>query len=196
MKKYKDKETLEKYYDLLGSTRLVARTLDVSSSTIIRYMREHHIPRSHKLYLYKNNSWKGRRCELYVKDFPFFKNHFKDVGEVDDKAAFDGYWFENKVNIKSTHSKGRKSFRIKRKKRHNVFYYICCVYDDDIDPLIPIEIYVIPAKFAPHSTITISLNPNSKYERFRLKSGIDFDPIQVDQYNKWFKDKYLFQIAV
>src|SRR3989344_9626566 len=188
-----DEQTLRKLHFELGTTHKMAERLKVSNVTVIRYMRTYHIPRTTKLHLYLNNSGVGRLCELYVADFPYFRKYFTDFGEIDDKNKFDGLWYENKVNIKSTHSKGRKSFRVK-KKRHDVLYYICCVYDDDIDPLIPIAIYVIPARVYPRTTITISLSPNSKYESFRLKPRIDFDVEEAERYNKEFKEKYSYPV--
>ena len=188
-----DEQMLRKLHFELGTTHKMAEKLGMSNVTVIKYMRLYHIPRIPLLYLYNNNSGWGRLAELFIMDFPYFKKHFKDFGEIDDKNKFDGLWYENKVNIKSTHSKGRKSFRVK-KKRHDVLYYICCVYDDDIDPLIPIAIYVIPARVCPRTTITISLSPNSKYESFRLKPRIDFDVEEAERYNKEFTEKYSYPV--
>lgn len=189
METYKDEIILQRYYALLGSTRKVASHFGVSNGTIVYWLRKYHIPRIPKLYLYDNSSGRGRLCELYIADHPYFKKHFKDFGIVDDKGKFDGTWHWDKVNIKSTHSKKRHSFRVK-KKRHDVMFYICAIYDDDIDPLIPVAIYLIPSKVCPRTTITISLSKDSKYAKFRLKEGIDFSVEDVMEYNKKFRSKY------
>lgn len=183
---------LKQAYDRLGSTRRVALVYGVSNGTIIKWMRKYHLPRIPKLYLYNNPSGWGRRCEFYIIDHPFFKKHFKDLGVIDDKSKYDGLWYGDRINIKCSHSK-RFSFRIKIKHgRHTSTFYICCCYDDNIDPLIPIEIFVIPSKIAPYSTITISNIQNGKYEKYRLslKRGIEFSVEEEKRYNAEFRKKY------
>lgn len=190
---YQNKKHLQQAYSKYGTSRKTADSYGITSNTVLNWMHKLRIPRIPKLHLYNNNTGKGRRCELYIVNHPFFKKHFKDLGEIDDKSKFDGLWYGDRVNIKSCHSKKRLSFRVKQNK-HNVAFYICCPYDDDIDPQIPLDIFIIPAKFAPHSTITISLKPTSKYAKFRLslKRGKEFSIKSEIEYNRQFKKKYKY----
>lgn len=188
-KKYKDKEYLKQIYKKLGSTRRVGKHFGVCNGTIIRWMRKFGIARTPKLYLYDNNSGRGRITELHVLGHPFFKNDMKDLGE-DDKSKGDVVWKTDKVNIKGSHYK-RFMFRVK-KKRHDVSVYICCCYIDSIDPLTPVETFVIPASKVPHSGITLTLNPNSKYHKYKLslKRDVEFSAREEKKYNEWFRKKY------
>lgn len=86
-----------------------------------------------------------------------------------------------------------KNKNVLKKKRHDVCWYICCVYIDSIDPLIPVEIFVVPSKVAPHSGITVSLTKiNGKYYRYKLflKRGLDFSAVEEEVYNQKFRKKY------
>ncbi|MCL5409652.1 MAG: hypothetical protein M1607_02205 [Patescibacteria group bacterium] len=192
MKDYQDKEKLEEIYKKYGSSRNAAPVFGISYSTVLNWLRKYQIERTPQLHLSDNPSGWGRLNELYIAGHPAFVKGYRDFGEF-DKFPFDGIWLTEKVNIKCTHSKSKKTFRIKN-KRHVVKFYICCIYDDDLDPLIPIAIYVIPAYKVSHTSITVSLSPNSKYERFRLKPGIDFDIEEAGRYNKEFKEKYSYPV--
>lgn len=188
---YQNKQNLFEAYDRLGSTRKVGSYYGVSNGTIINWMRKFQIPRIPKLYLYDNNSGWGRLCELYIKGHPYFKKQYRDLGEIDDKSKFDGLWHWDRVNIKCTHSRGKLSFRVKKKK-HDVAYYIGCVYDDEINPLIPIEVFIIPSKVAPRTTIGITLGPDGKYHEYKLihKKGLVFTIEEEVEYDNWFEKKY------
>ncbi|MFA5136336.1 MAG: hypothetical protein WC489_02990 [Patescibacteria group bacterium] len=190
---YHNKKYLRRAYLSSGSTRKAARLFNVSNGTVIRWMRKFHIPREPKLYLSNSNSGRGRLCELYIVEHPYFKKHFKDLGIFDDKSKFDGLWFGDRVNIKSTHSKKKFTFRIKKIK-HDVVYYICCIYIDEIDPLIPTEVFIIPAKISPRTTITATLGSKSKYAQYRLslKRGREFTSKSEREYNDKFKKKYRY----
>ncbi|MDP2637559.1 MAG: hypothetical protein Q8P26_00665 [Candidatus Levybacteria bacterium] len=191
MKTYKNKDYLKKMYKKLGSTRKVGRHFNVSNATIVNWMRRFHIPRIPQMNLYDNNSGKGRMAELNILGHPYFRKHMTDLGVIDDKSKIDVLWHGDRVNIKCCHSK-RFTFRVK-KKRHDVSWYICCCYDDSIDPLIPIEVFIIPAKVAPHSGIGVSITKkDGKYYRYKLshKRGLDFSAEDEEKYNKWFKKKY------
>lgn len=190
---YQNKRYLQQTYRKYGSSRRVADICGVTNSTILYWMKKFHIPRIPRLYLFNNNSGKGRLCELYIVGHPYFEKYFKDLGEIDDKSKFDGLWYGDKVNIKCTHSTQKYTFRVKKKK-HDVAYYICCVYIDDIDPSIPFDTFIIPAKFAPHTSITVSLKPTSKYSKFRLslKKGKKFSVAEEKKYNRQFKRKYSY----
>lgn len=192
-KLYRDKDKLFRAYKELGSTRRAGKFFGVSNKTIIYWMKKYDIPRIPRMELHNNSSGWGRRAELYVAGFSYFVENFRDFGEF-DKSSFDGIWFTERVNIKCTHSRKRYIFGVK-KNRHDVSHYICCVYNDDKDPLIPIAIFVIPAKVAPHTSITVSLNPNSKYARYMLKEGVDFDVKEAKKYNKNFKKKYSYLLG-
>ncbi|OGK62261.1 hypothetical protein A2334_02465 [Candidatus Roizmanbacteria bacterium RIFOXYB2_FULL_38_10] len=190
---YQNKKQLRQAYQRLGSTRKVARLFNVSNGTIICWMRKFHISREPKLYLSNSNSGRGRLCELYIVEHPYFTMHFKDLGEFDDKSRYDGLWFGDRVNIKSSHSKKKFTFRIKKIK-HDVVYYICCIYIDEIDPLIPTEVFIIPAKNSPRTSITATLGSKSKYAQFRLslKRGKEFTIKSEREYNEKFKKKYRY----
>lgn len=192
---YRNRHYLKQAYDKLGTTRNVGRDNRVSQATIIYWMRKFHIPRIPKLHLFNNPSGWGRLAEFYIIGHPFFRKHFKDLGEVDDKSKYDGLWYGDRINVKSSHASKRFSFRIKIVQgRHVATYYICCCYDDSVDPLIPIEIFVIPSKVAPYSTITVSHIDSGKYARFRLslKRGKEFSNKAEFEYNKRFKKKYRY----
>lgn len=188
-KTYKDKKYLSLIYDKLGSTYNVAKHFKVAQPTIIYWMRKFGIPRIPKLHLYDNNSGRGRTTELHILGHPYFKNDIKDLGE-DDKSKGDVIWKTDKVNVKGSHYK-RFMFRVK-KKRHDVAVYICSCYIDLIDPLIPVETFVIPASKVPHSGITLTLNPKSKYHKYKLslKRDVEFSAREEKKYNEWFRKKY------
>ncbi|MEX1130380.1 MAG: hypothetical protein WED59_00020 [Candidatus Woykebacteria bacterium] len=188
-KTYKDKKYLKQMYDKLGSTRNVAKHIKVAQQTIRYWMRKFGIPRIPKLYLSDNNSGRGRITELYVLGHPFFKKNMKDLGE-DDKSKGDVVWKTDKVNIKGSHYR-RFMFRVK-KKRHDVSVYICCCYMVSIDLLIPVETFMIPASKVPHSGITLTLNPKSKYHKYKLSSkrDIEFSAKEEKKYNERFKKEY------
>ncbi len=192
-KPYQNKRQLKQAYEKFGSTRRAARFFGVTNGTIIRWMRHFHLPRIPKLYLYDNHSGWGRLAEKYISRHPYFRKYFRDVGDFDDKSKYDALWYWDRVNVKSTHSKGKKCFRIKKKK-HDVAYYICCVYDDKIDPLIPIEVFIIPASDAPRTTITVSLKTSCKYAKFRLslQRGKAFSIKDEIKYNEQFKNIYKY----
>lgn len=189
---YQNKRHLLRTYLEQGSTWRAADVYHVSNGTVNNWMRRYHIPRIPRPYLFDNNSGRGRLAEFYVIGHPFFKRHYKDLGVIDDKSKYDGLWYGDRVNIKCSHSQ-RFSFRIKIKNgRHVATFYICCCYDDNIDPLIPIEIFVIPSKIAPYTTITISNIQNGKYAKYRLslKRGIEFSTEDEKKYNAEFRKKY------
>lgn len=189
---YQNKRHLWRTYFEQGSIRRAGLIYGVSSSTVDNWMKKFRIPRLPKMYLYDNNSGWGRLCEFYVMGHPFFKKHFKDLGVIDDKSKYDGLWYGDRVNIKSSHSR-RFSFRVKIENgKHVAAFYICCCYDDGIDPLVPIEIFVIPSRIAPYSTITISDIRSGKYLVYRLslKRGKEFSREAEIKYNKGFKKKY------
>ncbi|OQA93096.1 MAG: hypothetical protein BWY24_00737 [Microgenomates group bacterium ADurb.Bin219] len=190
-KPYKNKEQLRQDYEMLGSTRQVGRFYGVTNVTVVNWMRRFQLPRIPKMYLYDNNSGWGRLAELYIQGHPYFKKQFKDLGEIDDKSKFDGLWHWDRVNIKCTHYKGKLTFRVKKKK-HDVAYYICCVYVDEINPLIPNEIFVIPSKIAPRSGIGVTLEPKGKYHKYKLahKRGVEFTIEEEVMYNEQFKMTY------
>lgn len=188
---YKNKAILNKIYRKYGSTWRAGKYFGVTNTTILNWMRRFKIPRIPKMYLYNNNSGKGRINELYILGHPFFKRNMKDLGIFDDKSKSDVLWYGDKTNIKCTHSKWFM-FRIK-KRRHDVCWYICCVYIDDIDSLIPVEIFVIPANVAPHTGITVSLTKaDGKYAKYKLslKRNIEFSSEEEKKYNQKFKNKY------
>ena len=193
MKTYKDKKILIKAYEKYGTSRRVAKNFGVSIGTIIYWRRKLNLPKILKLYLYDNNSGKGRLNELYILGHPLFKKFMKDLGLIDDKMRFDVIWHGDKVNIKSSHAK-RFMFRVKVEEngRHVVAFYICCCYEDGIDPMIPIEIFIIPSRVAPYSTITISNIQSGKYAKYRLslKRGIDFSADDEKKYNQEFRKRY------
>ncbi len=190
-KTYKDKDFLMKKYSELGSTRRVGKFFGVSNACICYWMKKFGLPRNPKLHLYRNNSGKGRLGELFVLGHPHFKKDAVDASLLDDKYPADIFWRNNRVNVKSSHHR-RPTFRVKV-KRHKVSVYICLYYDDKVSSLIPIEIWIIPANAAPHSSITPSLrNPRSKYHKFKLslKRGVEFSVEEEEKYNKWFVKKY------
>lgn len=188
MKKYKDANILKDTYYKYGSLRKAAPFLNTSSGTVLNWLRKYHIPRLPQLHLYDNHSGWGRLNELFIAGHPFFIKNFKDFGEF-DKSPFDGIWQTEKVNIKCTHSKRKLTIRIKN-SRHVVKFYICSVYNDDLDPLIPIAIFVIPAHVVSHTSITLSLSLDSKFAKYLLKGGVDFDLQEGEEYNRNFKKKY------
>ena len=111
--------------------------------------------------------------------------------EINDKSKCDVVWRTLKANIKCSHFT-RPMFRVK-KKRHDVGVYICSYYDDKVNPLIPIETWIIPAGFAPHSGVTPSLtSASSKYHKFRLslKRGKEFSVSAEKRYNARFIKMY------
>lgn len=189
-KTYKDKEYLRQKYDELGSTRRVGKYFGVANGTIIHWMRKYSLPRIPKLYLYNNNSGKGRLCELYILNHPYFKKYSKDLGD-DDKSKTDILWKFDRVNIKSSH-RSKPTFSVK-KKRHDVAWYICCAYGDFNSNLVPSEIWIIPSKEAPHTGIKPAfIKKGGKYHKYRLslKRDIEFSSKDEAAYNKRFIKKY------
>jgi len=191
-KSYKNKDNLKKIYEKLGSTRRVGKFFSVSNGTICRWMSKFHIPRNPRLEIQDNNSGRGRRGELYIKNHPNFRGRIIDLGEIDDKSKRDLIWDSNSIDVKTSHFK-RPIFRIKT-KRHKVSFYICLYFIDSINSLIPVEIWIIPSNIAPHSGITPSLiRTNSKYHKYKLSSkrGKEFSVGEEKRYNQKFIKKYL-----
>lgn len=191
---HKDKNILKKKYSELGSTRKTGKFFGVSNGTIIYWMRKFGLPRIPKLYLANNNSAKGRLGELYIIGHPYFKNDILDLGVIDDKADKDLIWKGDKLDVKTCHYPERATFRVKNKsKRHRVRYFICMYFDDNVNRLIPKEIWVIPANICPYTTITPGIKSNkSKYHEYKLPliKGIEFDAEEEKEYNKRFEEKY------
>lgn len=190
---YKNCKTLKATYEKYGSTRKAAKFLNCSNATIIRWMRKFKIPRIPKLYLIFNNSGKGRLAELYICGFPYFRKDIEDMGVLDDRYKVDLKWKSDLVDVKSCHNQKRPIFRIKLEgKRHKANKYICLYFDDNIDPLIPMKIWIIPSSECPHSGVGISFSEGSKYDRFEISNikGINFNKKTIENYNNWFRKKY------
>lgn len=190
-KKYQNKIYLKQAYEKFGSTRRVAIHYKVSQQTIIYWMKKHGLSRIPKFHLFFNNSGKGRLGELYVLGHPYFKKNVVDLGELDDKNGFDLLWKGSRVNVKTSHYKVA-IFRIKV-KRHKASFYFCLYYDDKVSRLIPLQIWIIPAKEAPHSGIKPSMvRTNSKYHKYKLslKRGKEFGAKEENKYNRLFARKY------
>lgn len=188
---YKNEALLRQKYDELGSTRRVGKFFGVCNGTIIKWMRIFCIPRNPKLYLYQNNSGRGRLGELYIAGHPYFKRDIFDYGLLDDKASRDLVWKTNKVDVKTSRHT-RPVFRIK-KKRHEVQYYICLYYKDKINPLIPVEIWIIPSAICSHSGIAPGFTQReSKFTKYRfsLLRGKDFNSKEENSYNREFIKEY------
>ena len=191
MKNYQNKHILKEKYRELGSTRPVGKFFDVSNGTVCYWLRKFHLPRNPRLELQMNNSGEGRRGELYIAGHPYFKKDIVDVGKSDDKARKDLVWRNDTVDVKTTHYKGRPVFRIK-KKHHVVNLYICLRYLDEISPLIPVEIWIIPSNKAAHAGITVSLEGKSKYNKYKLslERGKSFSVEDEKRYNQKFEKKF------
>ncbi len=190
-KKYQNKKYLDLAYKKFGSTRNVADHFKISQPTVCNWMKKHGLRRIPKFHLFFNNSGKGRLGELYILGHPYFKKYVIDLGELDDKNGFDLLWKGSKVNVKTSHYKVA-IFRIKV-KRHKASFYFCLHFDDKVSRLIPLEIWIIPAKEAPHSGIKPSVTRiNSKYHQYKLslKRGKEFDAKEESKYNRWFTRKY------
>lgn len=178
-------------YDKLGSTRRVGKYFGVSNGTICYWMKKYGLPRVPKLYMFNNNSGRSRRGELYMAGHPFIKNEVVDMGLVDDKYKVDLLWRNNKVDVKTCHYK-YPNFRIKV-KRHQASYYFCLYYNDKVSELIPVEVWIFPARIVPHSGIRTSLTRNSsKYHKYKLSLVRDkkFSSVGEYKYNKQFEKKY------
>ncbi|MFH0942659.1 MAG: hypothetical protein V1810_00615 [Candidatus Beckwithbacteria bacterium] len=190
-KTYKNKNTLKKKYAELGSTRRAGKFFKVSNGTIIYWMRKYHLPRKPRLDIQLNNSGSGRRGELYIAGHPYFKKNIIDLGIYDDKAKRDLLWFGDRVDVKTSHYKKRAIFRVK-KKRHEVNWYICLYFNDEVSPLIPVEVLIIPSNMAPHSNITPGLRDKSKYSRYKLSRlrEKDFSAEEEKKYNEEFEKRY------
>lgn len=188
---YKDRTSLKQKYDELGSTRQVGKFFGVSNGTIIYWMKKYGLKRVPKLYLFGNNSGKGRLGELYILGHPYFKKEVVDMESIDDKYAVDLIWRNNRVNVKTSHF-SRPLFRVKV-KRHKASFYICLYFIDPISSLIPREIWIVPASVAPHSGISPSLTKaSSVYHKYKLSllRNKKFTKKKEDLYNKWFIKKY------
>jgi len=189
---YKNKDVIKTKYDELGSTRRVGKYFNVANGTIIYWMRKYGLPRIPKLHLYNNNSGKGRLGELYILGHPYFRNNVVDIELIDDKHAVDLIWRGDKVNVKTSHYK-RPIFRIKNKDlRHKVAYYICLFFIDSISPLIPTEVWVIPAKKCGYGGLGPGLGKQTKFHRHRLSliRNKKFSSQEEEKYNEWFAKKY------
>lgn len=191
---YKNKQILKTKYEKLGSTRRVGRFFGVSNGTIIYWMRKFNLPRIPKLHLGNNKSAKGRLGELCVIGHPYFKNDVIDMGLIDDKYKGDLIWRGDKVNVKTSHSTTKPSFRVKdKKKRHQVRFYICLHFNDKVSFLIPQEIWIIPARICPYTTISPGIrSKKSKYFKYRISSlrGKEFSVEAEKEYNRQFCRKY------
>ncbi len=136
----------------------------MSNGTIITWMRKFGLPRIPKLYLYNNNSGKGRLGELYILGHPYFRAQIIDMGIIDDKYPADLIWRGDKVDVKTSHY-SIAMFRIKNKvKRHRVRWYVCLYFNDKISLLIPREIWIIPANVCPYTGIA----PGSKSKKVKI----------------------------
>ena len=190
MKSYKNKRLLKKKYKELGSTRKVGKFFGVTNTTICHWMSKFGLPRNPRLDIQDNNSGSGRRGELYIKKHPFFNGKNIDLGEFDDKAKRDFIWDSNPIDVKTSHWK-RPIFRIKT-KRHKCRYYICLYYIDKTSKYVPVEIWIIPSRIAPHSNISPGFRKKSKFDKYRLsmQRGKIFNAEKESQYNKAFEKYY------